>query len=110
LTVTYLRDISDHLRSITDNFETFEEEAKGMADLAFNAIAHSTNESMKILAVVSLVFLPLTLLCGIYGMNFDFFPELHWDLGFWYFWILATTLIVITLMFSRRMGWLSIQR
>lgn len=65
---------------------------------------------MKILAVVSLVFLPLTLLCGIYGMNFEFFPELHFALGFLYFWIVALIIVVITMTFAYRMRWLKIER
>jgi magnesium transporter len=106
-TRTYLRDVSDHLHNILASFDSFDETARGLVDLTFNSLSHSTNEGMKILAVVSLTFLPLTLLCGIYGMNFDYFPELHTSLGFTYFWILASVSLAITLTICWYMRWLS---
>ncbi|KAI8901933.1 cora-like Mg2+ transporter protein-domain-containing protein [Globomyces pollinis-pini] len=110
MTSVYLQDVNDDAQTIRESFEGLEETVKGMIDLAFNTIAHSTNENMKILAVVSLLFLPLTLLCGIYGMNFEFFPELHFELGVFYFWILAGIITICVLSFSYRMSWLTVDR
>ncbi|KAI8903819.1 hypothetical protein EDD86DRAFT_250134 [Gorgonomyces haynaldii] len=105
LTATYVRDVKDHIQFFVGNLEEYEQLIQGMT---FNSITHSTNESMKILAVTSLIFLPLTLLCGIYGMNFEYFPELHFEMGIIYFWILASVIIVILIFISWRMKWLSI--
>ena len=69
----YFLDISDRSRDFVEELQIMEENCKSMIDLIFNTLAHSTNESMKTLAVVSLVFLPLTFLCGVYGkMIFSF--------------------------------------
>ena len=95
----YFSDISDHIRQLVEELESLEDSCKSMIDLTYNSLAHSTNESMKTLAVVSLVFLPLTFLCGIFGMNFDYFPELHFEIGFWYFWVL----VILTLIFVAAM-------
>lgn len=66
-------------------------------NLYMSLVGHRTNEVMKRLTVVSVVFLPLTFLCGVYGMNFDHLPELHWTYGYMFFWA-AVALIVITLL------------
>ncbi|KAI8897469.1 cora-like Mg2+ transporter protein-domain-containing protein [Globomyces pollinis-pini] len=110
MTLVYLQDVCDHAQTIRESFEGLEETVNGMVDLAFNTIAHSTNENMKILAVVSLLFLPLTLLCGIYGMNFEYFPELKFEWGVFYFWILAGIISIGVLSFSYRMSWLTMDR
>ncbi|MNC99608.1 Magnesium transport protein CorA [compost metagenome] len=52
-----------------------------------SVVSHRTNKVMNRLTVVSVVFLPLTFLCGVYGMNFDVLPELHWTRGYLYFWL-----------------------
>ncbi|KAJ3182554.1 hypothetical protein HDU85_002653 [Gaertneriomyces sp. JEL0708] len=81
LTRTYLSDVKDHIDMVLDALESFENDAGRLSDLIFNSISHSTNEAMKTLAVVSLVFLPISFLAGVFGMNFDHFPELHWKIG-----------------------------
>ena len=63
-------------------------------NLYMSLVSHRTNEVMKRLTVVSVVFLPLTFLCGVYGMNFDVLPELRWHFGYAYFWTLVVTVVV----------------
>ncbi|KAJ3203236.1 hypothetical protein HK099_001570, partial [Clydaea vesicula] len=77
----YFGDILDHTLTINEELQAFEVNAHDLVDLTFNSLSHSTNESMRTLAVVSLIFLPTTFLAGVYGMNFDYFPELHMELG-----------------------------
>jgi magnesium transporter len=69
-------------------------------NLYMSLVGHRTNEVMKRLTVVSVVFLPLTFLCGVYGMNFDILPELHWHYGYLFFWILVAVIVggLLTLM------------
>ncbi|KAJ3013166.1 UNVERIFIED_CONTAM: hypothetical protein HDU68_000834 [Siphonaria sp. JEL0065] len=107
LTRTYFGDVLDHCMTVLDEFAGVDQTAIALIDLTFNTIAHQTNESMKFLAVVSFVFLPITFVCGYYGMNFDQFPELHWDLGVNYFWIVAVVLIFASLVGSHRLGLLT---
>jgi magnesium transporter len=65
-------------------------------------VSHRTNEVMKRLTVVSVVFLPLTFLCGVYGMNFERLPELQWRFGYLYFWALVAAIVLGLLALMRR--------
>ncbi len=71
-------------------------------NLYMSVVSHRTNEVMRRLTVVSVVFLPLTFLCGVYGMNFEFLPELHWRYGYAAFWSLVAGIVVVLLWLSRR--------
>jgi magnesium transporter len=71
-------------------------------NLYMSLVSHRTNEVMKRLTVVSVVFLPLTFLCGVYGMNFDRLPELHWSYGYQFFWGLVMVIVVSLLGLMRR--------
>jgi magnesium transporter len=71
-------------------------------NLYMSLVSYRTNEVMKRLTVVSVVFLPLTFLCGVYGMNFDRLPELHWHYGYAFFWALAGAIVVVLLGLMRR--------
>ncbi|MEI9937553.1 MAG: magnesium transporter CorA family protein [Pseudomonadota bacterium] len=71
-------------------------------NLYMSLVGHRTNEVMKRLTVVSVVFLPLTFLCGVYGMNFEILPELHWPYGYAFFWSLAFAIVVLLLGLMRR--------
>lgn len=71
-------------------------------NLYMSLVSHRTNEVMKRLTVVSVVFLPLTFLCGVYGMNFDVLPELHWTHGYAFFWSLVGAIVILLLTLMRR--------
>jgi len=71
-------------------------------NLYMSLVSHRTNEVMKRLTVVSVVFLPLTFLCGVYGMNFDILPELRWHYGYVFFWTLVLAVVVGLLFVMRR--------
>jgi magnesium transporter len=71
-------------------------------NLHMSVVSYRTNQVMRKLTVVSVVFLPLTFLVGVYGMNFDVLPELHWRLGYGYFWALVVTVVGGLLHFMRR--------
>jgi magnesium transporter len=74
-------------------------------NLYLGLVSHRTNRVVNRLTVVSLVFLPLTFLCGIYGMNFDVMPELKWQFGYAFFWTLALLVAAATLAFMKHRGW-----
>lgn len=71
-------------------------------NLYMSLVSHRTNEVMKRLTVVSVVFLPLTFLCGVYGMNFEVLPELRWTYGYAYFWAVALAVVVALLLLLHR--------
>jgi magnesium transporter len=71
-------------------------------NLHMSLVGHRTNQVMKKLTAVSVVFLPLSFLAGVYGTNFDHLPELHWRFGYLYFWLLTVLVIVAIVLGLRR--------
>jgi magnesium transporter len=81
-TPIYLRDVIDHTVHITESLESYREILSGLMDIHISNINNRMNEIMKVLTIFSSIFIPLTFLTGIYGMNFDWMPELHWKWGY----------------------------
>lgn len=102
----YYRDIYDHLVRIHDLSESIRDVATGTLDTYLSAASNRLNEVMKALTIVSTIFLPLSFVAGIYGMNFEFFPEVHWRLGYLYVWSVFILIVVGMLWFFRRRGWI----
>jgi magnesium transporter len=82
----YLRDIHDHLSNIIQTIDNFREMVSTLMDLLMANNANRMNSIMKTLTVVSTIFIPLTFLAGVYGMNFEYFPELHWHYSYFILW------------------------
>ncbi len=104
-TLVYFRDIYDQIVRIEDLNLSNRESADNAVTTYLSAVATRQNETMKVLAVVGAIFLPLTLLAGVYGMNFDYMPELHWRYS--YFIVVGFMLMVIAgalVLFWKR-GW-----
>lgn len=102
----FLRDVYDHTIQVIDAVESFRDMLSGMQDLYLSSISNRMNEVMKVLTIFAAIFIPLTFAAGIYGMNFDFMPELHWR---WSYPVLMTGLGVIAgamLAYFRRKRWL----
>jgi magnesium transporter len=108
----YLRDTYDHAVQVMDMVETFRELASGMMDLYLSSVSNRMNEIMKVLTIISTIFLPLTFIAGVYGMNFDTarspynMPELEWPLGYPFSLALMAGSVIALLVFYRRKGWL----
>lgn len=102
LTRIYLRDVLDHINTVVEEIETLEFQCRDLIDLIFNSISHQTNQSMQTLAIVSVIFLPISFIAGVYGTNFDKLPELHWELGYLYFWVLCAAITLAFSLFLRR--------
>ena len=111
-TLPYIRDTYDHAVQVMDMVETFRETASGLMDLYLSGVSNRMNEIMKVLTILSTVFLPITFIAGVYGMNFDTeasplnMPELKWKYGY-----LLTLLIMLLsvsglLFYYWRKGWL----
>lgn len=107
VTLTYLRDVNDHATQVMDILETYRELAAGLTDLYLSSTSHRLNEIMKVLTVLSALFVPITFLAGVYGMNFERMPELGWGwaypLGFW---VICGVVVVALLVFFWYRGWL----
>ena len=102
----YFRDIYDHLVRITDLSEGVRDVVGSTLDTYLSVSSNKMNEIMKALTIVSTIFLPLTLVTSLYGMNFDLMPELRWRYGYLMVWAIMLAIIVGMLWFFRRRRWL----
>ena len=93
-TVKYFSDVYDHVVHLIDSIETYKDLNSGLMDIHINAMNTRMNEVMKVLTVISTIFMPLTFIVGVYGMNFDFMPELHWKWGYGFVWMLMIAITV----------------
>lgn len=105
-TGAYLRDLHDHMLQITDNLEVYREMAWGLMDMYMTTISNRMNEVMKVLTIMASIFIPLTFIAGIYGMNFENMPELQWEYSYFVLWGIMLLLFVIMLLFFKRKNWL----
>lgn len=106
-TEVYLRDVYDHTIQVIETIESYREMVIGMLDIYLSSISNKMNEVMKVLTIISTVFIPLTFLAGVYGMNFDNFPELRkaWMYP-WGFWCITCSAIVLMVWFFRKRRWI----
>lgn len=102
----YLRNCADHTFQIIDLVETYRELSSNLMDLYHSALANRTNEVMQVLTVIATIFIPLTFIVGVYGMNFDFMPELRWKYGYFVVWGVMLAVAGGLLWFFQRKGWL----
>jgi magnesium transporter len=105
-TQRYLRDAYDHTIHVIDAVESFRDMLSGLHDAYLSSLSNRMNEIMKVLTIIATLFIPLTFIAGIYGMNFEFMPELKWPWG--YPLILGLMLLAAggLLLFFKRKGWL----
>jgi magnesium transporter len=96
-TTIFFKDVYDHTIHIIDTVETYRDLASGMMDVFLSSVSNRMNEVMKMLTVIATIFIPLTFLAGVYGMNFSYMPELNWRYG--YFMALLIMFLVGILMF-----------
>ena len=105
-TMIYFRDVYDHTIQVIDTTETFREVVSGMLDIYLSGINNRMNEIMKVLTVIATIFIPLTFLTGIYGMNFKHFPELEWRWGFYLNLGVMGVIVGIMVIFFKLKKWL----
>jgi magnesium transporter len=102
----YLRDVHDHCVQVAEMVEVYREIASGLLNIYLTSIANRTNEVMKVLTVMSTIFIPLTFLVGVWGMNFDHMPELRWFWGYALVWLLMLSIAAALFVYFRRRGWI----
>ena len=103
---TYIRDCYDHMVQVLDMVETYRELAGGLMDVYLSSVSNKMNEVMKVLTIIATIFIPLTFIAGIYGMNFEKMPELKWEWGYPAVWGVMVALAVFMLAIFRHAGWL----
>jgi magnesium transporter len=89
-----------------DTVESMRDLLSGMLDVYLSVLSNRMNEIVKVLTIFSTIFIPLTFLAGVYGMNFRNFPEIQWQYGYGLFWLVCGLIAVIMLLYFRRKHWL----
>lgn len=105
-TITYYRDIYDHLIQVSENIDIYREMIWSLMDMYMTTISNKMNEVMKVLTIMASIFIPLTFIAGIYGMNFDNIPELHYEYGYFILWAVMILLFILMLIYFKRKKWL----
>jgi len=106
----YLRDCYDHCVQIMDGVETYRELAGGLMDVYLSSIGNQQNEVMKVLTIMASIFIPLTFMAGIYGMNFENMPELHAAWGYPLLLVIMLVVAVAMVIYFQRKGWIGQRR
>lgn len=102
----YFSDCYDHAVQIIDLIETYREMLGGMLDVYLSSLSNRMNDIMRILTIISTIFIPLTFLVGVYGMNFTNMPELHWHYGYFLLWGVMLSIAIGLLILFRWKKWL----
>jgi magnesium transporter len=102
----YLRDVYDHTIQVIDTVESYRDMVSGMLDIYLSSISNRMNAVMKVLTIIATIFIPLTFIAGIYGMNFKYMPELEWKLGYAAVLIIMLIVVAIMLIYFKKKKWL----
>ena len=102
----YLRDVYDHTVQVIDTVETFRDMLSGLHDTYLSSISNRMNEIMKVLTIFASIFIPLTFIAGVYGMNFSYMPELGWRWGYFAVWGVILGVGIMMLVYFKRKKWI----
>jgi magnesium transporter len=104
--IPYLRDVYDHTIQVIDNIETFRDMISGTLDVYLSSVSNKMNEVMKVLTIIATIFIPITFIAGVFGMNFKYMPELEWRWAYPIVWLVMLTVGIAMLIGFRRRKWL----
>jgi len=104
--ILYLRDVYDHTIQVIDNIETYRDMLSSMMDIYLSSVSNRMNEIMKVLTTIATIFIPMTFLAGLYGMNFKYMPELEIKWAYPAFWLVIVVTFIAMLMWFKRKKWL----
>jgi magnesium transporter len=102
----YFADLKDQSIQLIEELDSNIHKLESGSNLFFSYQSHKMNDTMKTLTVISAIFIPLTFLVGIYGMNFDNLPELHWHYGYYVFWLITLVLVTALVIYFKKKKWL----
>jgi magnesium transporter len=101
----FFNDIYNHVAHLIDSLDTYKDLTSGLMDIYINTLNTRMNEVMKVLTVISTIFIPLTFIVGVYGMNFDFMPELRWQWSYPIVWLVMILVTVGMIFYFRYKKW-----
>lgn len=102
----YLGDLYDHTIQVVDTIENFCDMLSSMLDIYLSSVGNKMNEVMRVLTIIATIFIPITFLAGIYGMNFKYMPELEWRWAYPAFWIIVIVILMGMVVWLKRKKWL----
>ena len=105
-TSLFFRDIYDHTIQIIDTIESYRDILSGMLDIYLSTLSNKMNEVMKVLTIIATIFIPITFVAGIYGMNFKFMPELEWRWGYVMVWAIIVVVAGIMISYFKKKQWI----
>jgi magnesium transporter len=105
-TERFFRDLYDHTIQIIETIETFKETVSSLKDVYMTGVSNRMNEIMKVLTLIATIFIPITFVAGVYGMNFDHMPELHWEYGYPVAWVIMIIMGLGMFVYFKRKKWL----
>jgi len=105
-TITYLRDVYDHTIQVAETIESFRDMVASMRDTYLSSISNRMNEVMKVLTIIATIFIPITFIAGIYGMNFQFIPELAWRWSYFAALAVMAAVALIMIAYFKKKDWL----
>ncbi|MBU2100143.1 magnesium/cobalt transporter CorA [Candidatus Micrarchaeota archaeon] len=105
-TIVFLRDVYDHTIQVIDTIETYRDMVSGLLDIYLSSVSNKMNEVMKVLTIIATIFIPLTFIVGVYGMNFKHMPELQVEWAYPLLWVIMILVGFSMFLFFRRKKWL----
>lgn len=104
-TRVFIRDLYDHTIQVIESIEVFRDMASSMVDMYMNSISNNMNNVMKVLTIIATIFIPLTFIAGVYGMNFEHMPELAWRWGYVATWVIMILIAGLMVVYFKRKKW-----
>ena len=101
----YLRDLLDHTIQINETIELQREITNGLMEIHLSMMSYKMNEVMKVLTIIATIFIPLTFIVGIYGMNFTNMPEMKWPWAYFALWGVMISVVLFMLLYFKRKNW-----
>ena len=104
--LVYVRDVYDHVIQAIDTIESYRDMLAAMLEIYLSSVGNRMNQVMKVLTIIATIFIPMTFLAGIYGMNFKYMPELEWRYAYLVFWLVVVTVFIIMIALFKKKKWL----
>ena len=105
-TKPYFRDLHDHIVQIVETLNSYRDTLWGLTDTYMGAMSNKMNNIMRLLTLISTIFIPLTFIVGVYGMNFEHMPELHYPWAYPIVWLIMIGISIVMLIYFKRKKWL----
>jgi magnesium transporter len=105
-TQLFMKDLYDHIIQVYETTESYRDTLSGFMDIHLSSSSNKMNRVMKVLTIISTIFIPLTFIVGVYGMNFHYMPELEWKHGYFLIWAIMVAILIGMLYYFKKKKWL----